>query len=490
MIQGIPPGWAARWGDQQIQGMEWLQSGEACLTAARRSGKRRRRCQTRHAVPTGIAFRLWFLLLYFTFDTLWQYDLVSLPIFGACALVNGSMKLERQADGTDRIGLLIVGVGGAVASTVAAGLEHIRQGAGDRVGLPLAQFNDAGLVPYENIVIAGWDLNPADLAAAAAHHGVLPPPMLSGLNDNLAAISPWAATVNTNFCRNVDGANRIKANSHLGSVEQIRQDIRGFSERTGIKRLVVINLASVESWPEDTAAFGTIARFEQALLDNHPSISPAMLYAYAAIKEGIPYGNFTPSLGADIPALTALAKELGIPVAGKDGKTGQTFLKTVLAPAFRDRALHVDGWFSTNILGNNDGFALDDSGSLASKIQTKGSVLDDILGYKVEDHVCQIHYYRPRGDDKEAWDNIDISGFLGQRMQIKVNFLCKDSILAAPLVIEIARCLDLARNRGAGGAQVQLGLFFKSPMTINGAAAEHDFFRQQQVLTDWLMQPA
>lgn len=398
------------------------------------------------------------------------------------------MNVGQETGNADRIGLLIVGLGGAVASTVAAGLEHIRQGSTDRVGLPLAQFQNAGLVPYERIEIAGWDLNPANLADAAAHHGVLPPPMLAGLNDVLAGIKPWAATINTDFCHNVDGSNRIKANSHLGSVEQIRQDIRGFAARTGIERLVVINLASVESWPEDTAAFATIARFEQALADNHPSISPAMLYAYAAIKENIPYGNFTPSLGADIPALTALARELRVPVAGKDGKTGQTLLKTVLAPAFRDRALHVDGWFSTNILGNNDGFALDHSGSLASKLQTKGSVLDDILGYKVEDHVCQIHYYRPRGDDKEAWDNIDISGFLGQRMQIKVNFLCKDSVLAAPLVIEIARCLDLARRRGAGGAQAQLGLFFKSPMTIDGSAPEHDFFRQQQHLVDWLQQ--
>lgn len=396
------------------------------------------------------------------------------------------MNFQQQAESAERLGLLIVGLGGAVASTVAAGLEHIRQGSADRTGLPLSQFNEAGLIPYEAIEIAGWDLNPADLAAATAHHGVLSPQMLSSLNETLAAITPWAAIVNTDFCRNVDGSNRIQANSHLGAVEQIRRDIRGFTKRTGIQRLVMINLASVESWPEDTSAFSTIDRFEQALKDSHSSISPAILYAYAAIKEGVPYGNFTPSLGADIPALTALAQELGVPVAGKDGKTGQTLLKTVLAPAFRDRALHVDGWFSTNILGNNDGFALDDSGSLASKIETKGSVLDDILGYKVDDHICKIHYYRPRGDDKEAWDNIDISGFLGQRMQIKVNFLCKDSILAAPLAIEIARCLDLARRRGAGGAQEQLGLFFKSPMRTGSAAPEHDFFRQQARLTEWL----
>ena len=396
------------------------------------------------------------------------------------------MTSGRQTGSPDRVGLLIVGLGGAVASTVAAGIEHIRQGSTDRVGLPLAGLSNTGLIAYENLEIAGWDLNPDDLATAAARHRVLPASMLSDLNESLAGIQPWAATGSVEFCRNVDGGNRTKANSHLGAVEQIRQDIRAFTERTGIERLVVINLASVESWPEDRAAFATIERFEQALLDNHPSISPAMLYAYAAIKEGIPYGNFTPSLGADIPALTALAQAIGVPVAGKDGKTGQTLVKTVIAPALRDRALHVDGWFSTNILGNNDGFALDDPDSLESKLKTKGSVLDDILGYKVEDHVVYVHYYKPRGDDKEAWDNIDISGFLGQRMQLKVNFLCKDSVLAAPLVIEIARCLDLARMRGQGGVQEQLGVFFKAPMTQGTTGPEHDFFKQQRALVNWL----
>ena len=381
-----------------------------------------------------------------------------------------------------------MGLGGAVASTVAAGLELMRRGSADRVGLPLAGVTDAGLIAYEDIEIAGWDLSVDDLATAAARHRVLPPAMLAELHDALAAIQPWAAVGNNAFCHNADGTNRLRANSHLGAVEQIRQDMRGFAERTALRRLVVINLASVESWPDDVSVLGTPERFEEALLDNHPSISPAMLYAYAAIQEGIPYGNFTPSLAADIPALATLAARRGVPVAGKDGKTGQTFLKTVLAPAFRDRELHVDGWFSTNILGNNDGRVLDDADSLASKLTTKGSVLDDILGYPVEDHVCSIHYYKPRGDDKEAWDNIDVSGFLGQRMQIKVNFLCKDSILAAPLVIEIARCLDLARARGAGGVQEQLGQFFKAPSTQDGSAPEHDFFRQQAALMGWLRQ--
>ncbi len=201
----------------------------------------------------------------------------------------------------------------------------------------------------------------------------------------------------------------------------------------------------------------------------------------------MPYGNFTPSLAADIPALTELSNKRGVPIAGKDGKTGQTFLKTVLAPALRDRSLFVEGWFSTNILGNRDGLALKNKDSLQSKLNTKGSVLDDILGYKVEDHLVDIRYYKPRGDNKEAWDNIDVVGFLGQKMQIKVNFLCRDSILAAPLVIEIARTLDLAQQRGEGGPQEQLGVFFKAPQT-RGGPAEHAFGAQQDRLMEWLAQ--
>ncbi len=233
-------------------------------------------------------------------------------------------------------------------------------------------------------------------------------------------------------------------------------------------------------------ALQTPEGFERGLDASDPAISPAMLYAYSAIAEGVPYGNFTPSLAADIPALVRMATERNVPIAGKDGKTGQTFLKTVLAPAFRSRSLYVEGWFSTNILGNRDGLALDNPDSLKSKLNTKGSVLDDILGYPVEDHVVDIRYYKPRGDNKEAWDNIDLVGFLGQKMQIKVNFLCRDSILAAPLVIEIARVLDLARQRGKGGIQEQLGLFFKAPMTPAGKREEHSFPVQERVLLDWL----
>ena len=211
-----------------------------------------------------------------------------------------------------------------------------------------------------------------------------------------------------------------------------------------------------------------------------------MLYAYAAIKSGIPYANFTPSIAADVPALMSLAEERNVPVAGKDGKTGQTMMKTVIAPALKARSLHVDGWFSTNILGNRDGLALTDPNSLQSKLNTKGGVLDEILGYPVEDHLVDIRYYRPRGDDKEAWDNIDVTGFMGQKMQIKINFLCKDSILAAPLAIEIARVVGLASKREDGGAQEQLSHFFKAPMVKPGHAVEHAFHKQEAMLMDWL----
>jgi myo-inositol-1-phosphate synthase len=249
---------------------------------------------------------------------------------------------------------------------------------------------------------------------------------------------------------------------------------------------VMINLASTERTPADGPSLRSAEAFGRALDRDDADIGPAMLYAAAAIEAGVPYGNFTPSVAADAPGLTEMALRRGVPIAGKDGKTGQTLMKTALAPMLRARSLHVDGWFSTNILGNRDGQALEDPDSLKSKLGTKGRVLDSILGYPVEDHIVDIRYYRPRGDDKEAWDNIDISGFLGHRMQIKVNFLCKDSVLAAPLVLEIARVLDLARQRGESGPQEQLSVFFKAPMTAHNQAPQHAFHVQERMLEDWL----
>jgi myo-inositol-1-phosphate synthase len=356
-------------------------------------------------------------------------------------------------------------------------------------GLPLAGVSVPGLADYRDLVFGGWDLMDDDLATAAEKHGVLGRDELKDGAAGLRDIRPWRAVGSDKFCRNIDGRNKVNAGSHREAVDLIAENLRRFQRESGADQLVVINLASTERWPDLTAkALRDTEAFERGLDDSDEAIGPAMLYAYAAIANGIPYANFTPSVAADVPALIELAKARNVPIAGKDGKTGQTFMKTVIAPALKARSLHVDGWFSTNILGNRDGLALDDPDSLKSKLNTKGSVLDSILGYPVEDHIVDIRYYRPRGDDKEAWDNIDVTGFLGQRMQIKVNFLCKDSILAAPLAIEIARVLGLAQKRGSGGVQEQLSVFFKAPMVANGHAPEHAFHIQDRMLFDWLWQ--
>ena len=392
--------------------------------------------------------------------------------------------------GSDRLGIAIVGLGGAVATTAVAGVALMRAGLAGLDGLPLAALGDdltGHLVPYDGLVFGGWDLSGDDLATAARTHDVLDLRQYEAVRDELAAVAPWPAVGNDAFCGGVSGSHRAAAGSLRTAVDQIRADLAGFRAEHGLDRVVVINLASTESSPDLTAdLFQTPEAFEAAVDADDVRIPPAMLYAYAAILDGVPYGNFTPSVGADVPALVALAAERGVPLAGKDGKTGQTFLKTLIAPGLRDRALRVEGWFSTNIRGNRDGEALREAGSLASKIGTKGSVLDQILGYPVEDHVVRINYYRPRGDAKEAWDNIDLIGFLGQKMQVKINFLCKDSILAAPLVLDIARCLDLAQRAGHGGAMEPMGVFFKGPMTSDGRVPEHDFGRQQTAFLAWL----
>jgi myo-inositol-1-phosphate synthase len=394
-----------------------------------------------------------------------------------------------------RVGIAVVGLGGAVATTAVAGLELLRLGASGPDGLPLAGLTvgdrpveeATGLVGYHDLVVGGWDLDGSDLRKAAEQHGVLDHRQLEQAGPHLSAITPWPAAGDEDFCRNVTGGNVVLAGTRRAQADAVIGDLRRFREEQGLDGLVLVNLASTERWPDPAApALQTPEAFEAGLDADDASITPAMVYAYAAITEGAGYVNFTPSLAADVPALTRLAEERGVPVAGKDGKTGQTMMKTVLAPAFRSRALTVEGWYSTNILGNRDGLALDDPASLASKLQTKGRVLDSILGYPVEDHVVRIDYYRPRGDQKEAWDAIDLIGFLGQRMQIKVDFQCRDSILAAPLAIELARLTDLAQQRGQGGVQRQLGWFFKAPVTADGSTPEHALHRQESALLDWL----
>ena len=382
------------------------------------------------------------------------------------------------------LGIAVVGLGGAVGTTMAAGIELLKKGLIDTAGLPLAEFKNAHLAGYENIVFAGWDLFGEHLAKAAEEHDVLTHKQFVAVEDELRKVKPWAAAGNDKFLSNIEGENRLASGTHREAIGKIRADLRSYAATCD--SVVVINLASTEKLAaEGNEIFNSAAGFEQALDENSDDISPAMLYAYAAIAEKVPFGNFTPSVSADIPALIEFARNNNVPVAGKDGKTGQTFIKTVLAPALRSRALKVEGWYSTNILGNRDGLALSNEDSLASKVKTKSSVLEDILGYPVEDHIVDIRYYRPRGDNKEAWDNIDITGFLGQPMQLKVNFLCKDSILAAPLAIEIARCLDLAKRRGEGGVQEQLSVFFKLPMT-DGSNPEQAFHKQEEMLIRWL----
>ena len=386
-----------------------------------------------------------------------------------------------------KLGVAVVGAGGAVATTAVAGIEAIRAGSNDRAGLPLADRSVAGLSDYGDLVFGGWDLSGDDYATAALGHGVLTAHELETGASALKGMRPWPAVGSRDYCRNIDGANQAKVSGHREAVERIQADLARFKADQALDEVVVINLASTERPPEAaSAALQSREAFEKGLDASDPAISPAMLYAYAAITADTAYGNFTPSMAADLPLLAQLAAEREVPIAGKDGKTGQTLLKTVLAPGFRARALHVDGWFSTNILGNRDGLALDDPSSLASKVNTKKSALDGMLGYAVDDHIVHIHYYKPRGDDKEAWDNIDLSGFMGRKMQVKVNFLCKDSILAAPLVIEIARSLGLARKRGQGGVQEQMGLFFKAPQMRDGAEPEHGLLEQQRRFDAWL----
>ncbi len=383
-----------------------------------------------------------------------------------------------------KLGIAVIGVGGAVGTTMFAGIELIKKGVVGTQGLPLAGFIDSGLVDYNAIEIAGWDLYGTDLAKAAEEHDVVSLKQFAAVETELKNAAPWPGIGDPRFVTNISGQNLVEASGHRDSIARLTQNIDDFRQRCD--SVVVINLASTEKLAaEDNEAFKSLADLEHALDANSEEISPAVLYAYAAISAGVPYGNFTPSVAADIPALIEFAEKKGVPIAGKDGKTGQTFIKSVLAPAFKSRALKVEGWFSTNILGNRDGLVLSDEESLASKVKTKSSLLDDILGYRVEDHIVDIRYYRPRKDNKEAWDNIDLTGFLGQPMQIKVNFLCRDSILAAPLAIEIARCLDLAHKRGEFGIQEQLSVFFKLPMSKQ-ATPEHAFHRQQAALLEWL----
>jgi myo-inositol-1-phosphate synthase len=334
-------------------------------------------------------------------------------------------------------------------------------------------------------VFGGWDIFGGDLLEACRTAEVLEPRLIDAIADDLKSVRPMAGAFDPNYVKRLNGTH-IKAGGRREWANALREDIRNFKKANGLEECVMVNCASTEIFLELGPAHQTIEAFERALDENDSTISPAMVYAYSALMEGVPYANGTPSRSADIPALEELAKRRGVPIGGKDFKTGQTLMKTVLSPMFKARMLGVRGWFSTNILGNRDGEVLDEPEAFKNKEQTKLGVLDTILQpdlypnlYANLYHKVRINYYPPRGDAKEGWDNIDIFGWLGYPMQIKVDFLCRDSILAAPIVLDLALFMNLAQRAGMKGIQEWLSFYFKSPMTAASVYPEHDLFIQQ-----------
>jgi myo-inositol-1-phosphate synthase len=407
-----------------------------------------------------------------------------------------------------RLGVLMPGMG-AVATTFIAGVELVKKGLAEPVG-SLTQLGTVRLgkrtedraprikdfVPLdglEDLVFGGWDAFPDDAYEAATVAGVLEKEYLGAVRDNLKAIEPFPAVFDARYVSRLAATHTKDYGSMREAAEQVREDIRSFKHRHELDRVVMVNCASTEAYTQPQEAHFSIEKFEEALDASDAAISPAMVYAYAAIMEGVPYANGAPSLAVDIPALTGLADEKGVAIAGKDFKTGQTWMKTIVAPGLKARMLGLEGWYSTNILGNRDGEVLDDAGSLKTKEVSKLSVLGSILQpdlypelYGEISHLVKINYYPPRGDAKEGWDNIDIFGWLGYPMQIKINFLARDSILAAPIVLDLALFLDLARRAGMGGIQEWLSFYFKSPMVLPEIYPEHDLFIQLMKLKNTL----
>ena len=407
-----------------------------------------------------------------------------------------------------KLGILLVGLG-AVSTTFIAGVLAIRKGLAKPIGsmtqmgtirlgkrtdgraplvkdfVPLAGLND--------IVFGGWDIFEANCYEAAKTAGVLDDRLLDQVKPELAAITPWKAVFDQQYVKRLSGPNVKHGKNKRDLAEQLREDIRRFKRDNKLDRLVMLWCGSTEIFLTESPAHQSIDAFEAALEANDPSIPSSMIYAYAALKEGIPYANGAPNLSADVPAMMQLAQQNCVPIAGKDFKTGQTLLKTVIAPGLKARLLGVTGWYSTNILGNRDGEVLDDPESFKTKEESKKSVLDYILQpdlypdlYKGLCHVVRINYYPPRGDNKEGWDNIDLVGWLGYPMQLKINFLCRDSILAAPIALDLVLFLDLAGRAGWSGIQEWLSFFFKSPQHAKGLYPEHDLFIQSMKLKNTL----
>lgn len=412
------------------------------------------------------------------------------------------MKTKDQIkQPTGKLGILCPGIG-AVSTTFMAGTIAHKKGLGDPIGsisqmgkirlgkrtenrnpkvndfVPLASVND--------LVFGGWDITDVNAYEAALNAGVLDKDLLNEIKEDLSAIKPMKAVFDHKFIKNIDGDFIKNEATKMDSALALMKDIAEFKTNNDCSRVVIVWCASTETYVKESEVHQSIANFEKGLIENHPEISPSMIYAYAAIKSGVPFVNGAPNLSCDIPAMVELAKSEHVAIAGKDFKTGQTLMKTILGPGLRSRLLGIDGWFSTNILGNRDGEVLDDAESFKTKEVSKLSVLDSILEpevypelYKDMYHKVRINYYPPKGDDKESWDNIDIFGWLGYKMQIKVNFLCKDSILAAPVVLDLALFIDLAQRAEMSGIQEWLSFYFKSPQTKKGLRPIHDVFVQK-----------
>lgn len=409
------------------------------------------------------------------------------------------MKEQIQsADG--KLGILLPGLG-AVATTFIAGVAAVNKGLAQPIGA-LTQMGNIRLgkrtenryplikdfVPLANlqdVVFGGWDVYDDNVYEAAMKAKVLEPALLQAIKPELEVIVPMKAVFDKSYVKNLDGHNIKEAPTKYDLAKAVAADIEQFSKTNGCNRVVLVWCGSTEKYIEQSAVHESIKAFEAGLKNNDPAISPSMIYAYAAIRMGIPFANGAPNLTCDIPALIQLAKETDTPIGGKDFKTGQTLMKTILAPGLHARALGVRGWFSTNILGNRDGLVLDDPDNFKTKEVSKLSVLEDILQPEINPglygelyHKVRINYYPPHGDNKESWDNIDIFGWLGYGMQIKINFLCRDSILAAPIVLDLALFMDLAKRAGMTGIQEWLSFYFKSPQTAPGLRPEHDIFKQ------------
>lgn len=407
-----------------------------------------------------------------------------------------------------RLGVLLPGLG-AVATTLIAGTQLINKGLAKPYGsltqlqrMRLGKRTAPRFIPIKEVVplaelsdlvFGGWDIFPDDAYQTARSAGVVPHDQLEQVRHELEAVKPWPGAFEQRYVRNLRGTHIKAAATKMDSAESVMRDIEGFVAAHGVGRSVMIWCGSTEVYSQPGSVHQTLEAFERGLKENAPEISPSMIYAYAALSLGVPFANGAPNLSADIPALVELSAKRRVPIAGNDFKTGQTLMKTVVAPGLKARMLGLRGWFSTNILGNRDGEVLDDAGSFRAKEVSKSGVLDAILQpdlypdlYGHYYHKVRIEFYPPRGDAKEGWDNIDIVGWLGQPMQIKIDFLCRDSILAAPIVLDLILFLDLAQRAGLSGIQEWLSFYFKSPMSRPDLKPEHDLFIQHLKLTNTL----